>query len=384
MIYRTFEETVEINEYRNEALKRKMRNLGADFKGIGQFEFECLECLEHLYAANANLPYPIIVEETTERTGATLTNDEKYIINFNKHDIRKLYFYIDEIFGKQWSETKVEYMKDVHDYYRYQHSIYEQSMFRKYDNCRSEIQDYITKIAIWFITLHEYSHITNGHLKYLAYRKNKCEKAPKNEIRAMELHADLSAADELLRIMFCWEKKVGTNQRIVKLDGKYPGVTYFDDVIIGIIAAYISMRCFLKKDFWDEYSIGMYRGDNDDHPITELRMAVIFNAFVGGMMDHYPKIEDKKQFAYQAYTTVQQFEKFYFVNKGKSEPPYLTEINYVPTELLRTEKGKEYYKEVFDDVLQLNQTLERFKYVMTKIDGTWVDYETLPERLFWN
>lgn len=80
---------------------------------------------------------------------------------------------------------------------------------------------------------------------------------------------------------------------------------------------------------------------------------------------------------------VEQFEEFYFQNKGR-EDEWIKAIQYNPTQLLRTKIGQEYYREMFEYLLALNDILEPYTISRGRIEGEWCDYETLPERMFWS
>ncbi len=55
---------------------------------------------------------------------------------------------------------------------------------------------------------------------------------------------------------------------------------------------------------------------------------------------------------------------------------------YTPPELMRTEKGKEYYQGEFEALMELNDILEKYTETLLKIEGEWIDYQTLPEKIF--
>ena len=69
-----------------------------------------------------------------------------------------------------------------------------------------------------------------------------------------------------------------------------------------------------------------------------------------------------------------------FANQSNSEKDRLY---YKPTELLRTETGKQYYHLLFDSVLSLNNLLKGYSNTQQMLTGQWTDYETLPERMYW-
>ena len=105
--------------------------------------------------------------------------------------------------------------------------------------------------------------------------------------RAMELHADITAARYLLDILYDAEKYVGVEQIVIQNNGKDPGVTFCDNVAFTTIAAYLALRCFLKSEYWDEYTVGIHRGNYESHPLTELRMSIVFNVFLQGILEHF-------------------------------------------------------------------------------------------------
>ena len=76
---------------------------------------------------------------------------------------------------------------------------------------------------------------------------------------------------------------------------------------------------------------------------------------------------------------VTQFEDFLFQNE---ELPEDKKLFFSPTELLRTRAGKEYYKRIFDALLELNDILDKYSKTLNKVEGEWVDYTTLPDTIF--
>lgn len=131
---------------------------------------------------------------------------------------------------------------------------------------------------------------------------------------------------------------------------------------------------------WDEYTVGLHEMKGEDHPLTELRMAIVYNVFLQGVIELGEGPCESHIFANSLFRAVQQFEEFWFQNHSLNEED---KLYYKLTELLRTEKGKEYYYKIFDKVMGLNNLLKDYIDTLSVVEGQWTDYETLPERMYW-
>ena len=388
MIFDGHLELRERNDLRFAGLDRKRKMLGPRFKGAGALEMEAFECLEHLMQKDSSLPFVEIVEYEgdEENTGSysEISPDGFFKIYIDAKEVARLQLYIEEIFGKPWSDDKIRMMKEQRKvtYHRYEQSIYDLPFFRFFAGCKVNIEEFVSRIALWFIILHEYAHVKNGHLRYKQFMKLNGTPVPREVSQAMELHADITAATWLLEILFDSEKFIGKKQIVVQNNGKNPGVVFADNVAFMAIAAYLSLRCYLKEAFWDEWSVGMHRGNPNTHPMTELRMSVVYNVLLQGVLTYFAGTTYQTSMANSMLATVSGFEKFYFQNEGH-EDEWVGRVQYIPTELLRTDVGKAYYKEVFENVLDLNRLLSPYTNTPSRVEGTWCDYETLPERMFW-
>lgn len=393
MIFDGHLELRERNDLRWAGFERKRKMLGKACKGAGQIEMEAFECLEHLMQKDASLPFVEIVElgdtpdnaDQNKRTYSEILPDGRFKIHIYVQEVARLQLYIDEIFGKPWSDEKIKLMCEQRgvNYHRYDQSIYELPQFQFFSGCKSNLEEYVCRMALWFIILHEYAHVKNGHLRYKQRMDREGTPISLEVSQALELHADITAASWLLDIIFDSEKFVGQKQIVVQNNGKNPGVAYGDNVAFMAIAAYLSLRCYLKENCWDEWSVGIYRGNSNAHPMTELRMSVVYNVLLQGVLTHFSGTAHQLGIANGMLQIVSGFEKFYFNNEGH-EDEWTQRIQYIPTELLRTEEGKQYYHEVFEQVLKLNDLLDAYTDIPSVVEGAWCDYKTLPERMFWN
>lgn len=379
MIARTMDEMRETNDLRHEATLRFLRMLPEEPLSLGVREWECLEVLEYQFQADPTLPYVHLT--VTDRAGGSQCGrrekdgrpTEDYAIRLSRRDMERLDFYVEEIFGRPWSEEKRAYMQQAHRYRGYEQSLFDCPLFQKYEPCRSDLQDYVTRVGRWFLTLHEYAHIKCGHLNYLDAVRAAGETVDVMTHRAMELHADMVAVEDLLAVLRGWERRVGTMQIVVDRPGR-PSITYFDQVVMAVIAACLSLRCFLKRDTWDTYSIPLHESNRERHPLTEVRMAVVFNQFLAGMCRHYEGQTEANLLAAQAFRTLEEFETFYFANRGEADSPWCQTLQYRPMELIYTAQGRDYYRDLFPRLLSLNELLEPYTYTHTTMSGRWEDY----------
>ena len=396
MIFPGHMELFDIADYRERAMHRKMDYYAQHYPeqqfSVNQLEFEILECIERIREKEV-LPFVDVIEKNSAsdaRTSPTVDVPKvwcdfneygDYIITYDWNMAVKLGRYVEFIFGKPWTELQISLRKNMGIAYKqYEKSIYDFPAFKKFDACRVNLADYIRKMASWFIGLHELAHIKNGHLYLIRAVNNKKKNISLDTRRALELHADISASVMLLNILTNWQKYVGVPQRIRQDNGKNPGITYCDEIAYAALAAYLALRCCLKHERWDEYTVCTHEFMAEGHPLTELRMAVIYNILLQGLMDLGTNREEKLIFASNFQRMIQQFEDFWFENVAEEGEE---QFFYKPTELLRTEAGKQYYHKLFDELIGLGDLLKEYTDHLVVVEGKWMDYETLPERMLW-
>ena len=196
---------------------------------------------------------------------------------------------------------------------------------------------------------------------------------------SLEIHADMVAAEFLAEIIASWQKYVGIKRIEVHPNGQNPGITYCDEISFAALAAYLSLRCFLTDKKWDEWTIGLHYGDRTTHPLLQLRLSIVFNCLLRSLSEIAENETERRVFIQHFVNMVTQFEDFLFQNE---ELPEDKKLFFSPTELLRTRAGKEYYKRIFDALLELNDILDKYSKTLNKVEGEWVDYTTLPDTIF--
>ena len=395
MIFPGYFELIDINEYRDSAMKRKMSHCeaqGRKFGGVSSLEFEILEAIERTRDYNSDFPYVEVIEkgdakdarrsaDPSPRVFCDFTENGDLGIFYDWQMPVKIGRYVGLIFDEPLKDWQIKLReKDGIEYKPFEHSIYDFPAFQRFAVCKFNLTEYVRKMAGWFIGLHELGHIVNGHLLLMNEVNAQKVSIDLNTRRALEIHSDITAATLLLQIMGNWQKYVGVRQPVPQLNGKNPGITYCDEVTFGALAVYIALRMFLTHEQWDEYTVAFHEMDREKHPLTELRMAIVYNVFLQGIIDLGETEEEKNIFANSFYQAVRQFEDFIFINQSKSDE---NKLYYKPTELLRTKKGKKYYHTLFDSVLKLNDLLKRYSTTQRKVTGQWADYETLPEKIYW-
>ena len=386
MIFKGHLELKDIVEYRNRALKRKFA-LVPDIKGIGQYEFEFLECFERLIELYPEFPYVLFCETDelynykSRRVFSTVNKEGCYTISYSCGDIGEFQKYTNLIFGKPWSECKIDVVeRNGKPYKPYEYSVYSFPYFSRFECCRLNVEKYVNKMSIWFKSLHEYAHIINGHIDLKAAMLNGDEEYNVELLRAMELHADMTAASYMLIIMKQWKKYVGCSQIVKQTNGKDPGISFCDDVVFAAVAAYLALRSNLTSEYWDEFTVGIHEMNKETHPLTELRMLVVYNVFLLGVIEYGDEYGDGSGFGKTLYNAIVSLEDFFYKNCASEKEK--REI-YRPKDLLRTKKGKAYYQKMFDSVMRLGCKLKDYEIVGNEVSGEWLDYETLPEMDFW-
>ena len=393
MIFKGMSELIDKNEYRMKAWDRKKKYCdvnGQTFVGVGQLEWEILEALERIYCIHGNLPYV----KVTEEGDASKTRKEAapcYRIRSNKGETNYNIIcpwglpvvigrYIGSVFDKPLSKERLEWMrKNGVDFPEYAKSIYDFPAFEEFKVCKKEISNYIRTMAIWFVSLHEFGHIINGHNDLMEAVNRNADSVTPEQRKALEIHADMVAAEFLAEIIASWQKYVGIKRIEVHPNGQNPGITYCDEISFAALAAYLSLRCFLTDKKWDEWTIGLHYGDRTTHPLLQLRLSIVFNCILRSLSEIAENETERRVFIQHFVNMVTQFEDFLFQNE---ELPEDKKLFFSPTELLRTRAGKEYYKRIFDALLELNDILDKYSKTLNKVEGEWVDYTTLPDTIF--
>lgn len=388
MIFKGHIELFDTVNLREQALKRKMdfyEKNHLNFRGINQIEFDIREVFERVYQIHSDYPYVEFVEEgdlSVSRNKVDLEPracSEKweygYKITFNTDLAVSLGRHIGEIFEDVEFIKSRNRMKGYNPKLTvYEKPIYSYPVFERYSICKNEIQKYVRNIAMWFIALHEYAHIINGHCDFKEDDKERYKNLELEQKRGFEVHADLMAAELLFEIVLSFQKYIGVLQIVPQKNGKNPGLTFFEEMVFATVAVYICLRSFLEKQKWDEWTIGIHNMREISHPLTEIRMTILSNFFLNKLSD-FAKNELEREVLIRDYLyMINQFESFYYENTSEQKDEYDAPAFYNPTELIKTEEGKRYYKELFDSTLKLNELLKGYMIVPSMITGEWKDY----------
>lgn len=395
MIFKGMPELSDINDYRNKAMNRKMRYCeenGIAFKGVGQLEFEIIEALERIYERHGDLPYVMVKEEGD---ASILRQQAKLNTRIRSDIINDCYCIIcpwglpialgrftGSVFHNPLGSETLKMMREKGiKFPEYKKSIFEFPAFQRFSVCKADLSNFIRTMTIWFASLHEFGHIANGHNDLKGAINCGDANITPEQRKALEIHADMTAVQMLLEIISSWQKYVGVVRKEVHLNGTNPGITYCDEISFAALAAYISLRCFLPEEEkkWDEWTIGLHYMDRATHPLVHLRMAIVFNCCLQGLAEIAENETERIIFSQSFVNMVIQFEEFLFQNEGAEERD---RFFFSPTELIRTEEGKEYFKGVFDALLELNEILENYTGTLFRIEGEWIEYETFPKEIF--
>lgn len=391
MIFKGHIELFDTVNFRERALKRKIafyEKNQLNFRGINQIEYNIREVFERVYQIHPDYPYVEFVEEgdlSVSRNKVDLKPNacsEKweygYRITFNTDLAVCLGRHIGEIF------EDVDFIKSRNQMkgYKpkltiYEKTIYSYPAFERYNICKSKIQSYVRNIAMWFIALHEYAHIINGHCDFKEDNKERYENLDLEQKRGFEVHADLMAAELLFEVILSFQKYIGVLQIIPQTNGKNPGLTFFEEMVFATVAVYICLRSFLEKKKWDEWTIKIHEMKGITHPLTEIRMTIISNYLLNKLIDFAANEFEREVLIRDYYYMITQFEKFYYENTSEQKDEYDAPFFYNPSELIKTEEGKKYYKELFDSTLKLNELLKDYMIVQSVISGEWKDYRTI-------
>ena len=389
-----FKGHIELNdqiEYIKRITNRKIdfyRSNNIPFEGINQIEFIIREVLERVYDIHSDYPSVDVKEEgdlSISRNKIDLkprSYSQKwtygYRITMNTDTAVFLGRNIGEIFEDTDFLQKRNQMKGYEPkLHIYQKPIYVFSTFERYQVCKKEIISFILNISLWYISLHEYAHIINGHCDIIEEHNAKIISLNIEQIRALEIHADLMAAELLFDVLKSWEKYVGVSQIVPRVNGKNPGLSFFEEIVFATISVYICMRSFWTDKMWDEWSIGVHEMKGESHPLTELRMAIVSDFLLNKLLDIAKSKEERDSLINQYFSMITQFEAFLFENTA-NKPKCDDVIFYNPTQLIRTKEGKEYFKKIFDTIIGMNDWLESYMLIPNTIVGQWKDYEVIP------
>lgn len=383
MIFNGNKELADIAQYRERAMKRKFSHGGT---GIDQIEFDALECLERLYKLIPELPEADVIQYDSKgkplpgrnrRGHFSIVQDGLGRIYLDFNEIVKTYLYVDELFGEKWSQNRIEHIRNERgfNYKPIDSSIYDYSYFNIYSESKSVISNYISKLTIWFITLHEFSHIACGHLELRNIYKDEGIELERRMFEAMEAQADIVAAEYLTLILLETEKYVGVEQIYPNFNKKNPEPTFCDDVSFAAMAAYLALRGTLKYKFWDEHTVGCHESNQPKHPAPELRISIVYNQILNCVQRYCKKNNKQDSLARSVYIMIRQFEDYCFKIYAGREG--LTKINYCTTDFIRSKEGKAYWQETFENIIELNEKLRTKTNTCIGVDGKWMDYETV-------
>lgn len=392
MIFKGDKELTDLIDFRKRALERKREFYRANnlpFSGINQVESIIREVMERVYEIHPDYPCVEVREDGNLGKSRNKVDLHPYARSQKWENGYRIIFHSDmtiylgrrigEIFADAEFLRKRNNMKGYEPKLKiYDKPIYNFAAYERYQVCKTELIDFLVEISIWYISLHEYAHIINGHCDL----KNDYEadgiSLDIEQWRALEIHADLMAAELLFDVLKSWKKYVGVLQIVPQPNGKNPGLSFFEEIVFATVGVYICMRSFVEEEKWDEWSVRMHEMNQKKHPLAELRMAIVSNFFLNKLLDLAESEVEKSSIMNQYFLMITQFEEFYFENipdRAEDENP----VFYNPTQLIRTEDGKKYFKTIFDTLMSINDLLGKYMVVPTAIEGIWRDYEIIPD-----
>ena len=390
MIFSGHKELADKIDYRDRALKRKQKfclDHELQFSGVDQIEFIIREVMERVYIIHPDYPCVDVAEKgdlSVSRNKVELSpsaysqkTDHGYRITLTDDMPVALGRYIGEIFEDAEFLEKHNQMKGYLPKLKiYEKPIYDFNAYSKYRVCKKELRSFLLEISIWYISLHEYAHIINGHCDLDADCRVRKVSLDIEQKRALEVHADLMAAELLFEVIKSWEKYIGVLQIVPQRNGKNPGLSFLEEIVFATVGVYICFRSFLDDEKWDEWSVRIHEMRRISHPLTEVRMAIVSNFFLNKLLDLAQNAEEYESIKNQFFCMITQYEEFCYENL--SDGSKKDAVFYNPTLLIRTEDGKKYYKELFDATIKLNELLGKYMLVPNILEGKWVDYDIIP------
>ena len=326
-----------LNQLRDDIIKRDEKNLGK-LEGMSYDKnlFILKGALEKVLRILPNLPYSkITIVDNTDRIYTISINSEDEI-KYGKNSITNFKRLITELFN---TDT----------------NIYKYYPFSEYINNKKELIDLLFQYGLEYVLLHEYSHIKDGHLKFL--ENNPKYKNNIDLLRTLEYHADNSALCTILGIY----EVVNHNN---KLEEK------MNNVALICIAVYLQISMIKHKDYiWDILDVEDFNNSKDTtHPLFGFRQYSIFNSIKGKLGKLYYDESMVELFMERVSIAIGNTER---VRQGSEE----ISCKKMPMLITLTHEGHDALKKIHNTWEWVKKLIEPYSYMNLCEFNEWVDTE---------
>lgn len=279
-----------------------------------------------------SLPYSNIeVKEWDNKSIASARySDDKYTIVFNLKVIKKY----------------EEYLKNI---FKNNDSIYNKDSFKKYSSEKNSLCTILYEYGLMYCLLHEYSHIKDGHLKFLA--NNDKYKRDYKTIRTLEYHADNGATSMMVGMLLieCYGR--GDLEEQIKLF---------------TLSAYIMFILSLRYDYrWDIQDIELFERFEDSHPLDGFRQYSLLDSLYSKLSNY--KVEDEvNRIINDVIKMLIDFEKN---RQGNSD----LDLKKVPLMITYTKEGHNSLKQIHNYWSSIESKVNSYSYINQPNYESWAD-----------
>ena len=279
-----------------------------------------------------SLPYSNIeVEERNNKNIASARYiDDKYTIVFNSKVLEKY----------------DDYLKDI---FKNDDSIYNKDSFKKYSSEKNSLHKILYEYGLMYCLLHEYSHIKDGHLKFLA--NNDEHKGNYETIRTLEYHADNGATSMMVGMLLieCYGREDLEEQ-----------------IKLFTLSAYIMFILSLRYDYrWDIQDIEMFEIFKDSHPLDGFRQYSLLDSLYSKLSNY--KVEDEvNRIINDVIKMLIDFEK----NRQRNSD---LDLKKVPLMIAYTKEGHDSLKQIHNYWSSIESKVNYYSYINQPDYEPWVD-----------
>ena len=279
-----------------------------------------------------SLPYSNIeVEEWDNKNIASARySDDKYTIVFNLKVIKKY----------------EEYLKNI---FKNDDCIYNKDSFKKYSSEKNSLCTILYEYGLMYCLLHKYSHIKDGHLKFLA--NNDKYKRDYKTIRTLEYHADNGATSMMVGMLLieCCQRE-----------------DFEEQIKLFTLSAYIMFILSLKDDYrWDIQDIEMFEVFKDSHPIDGFRQYSLLDSLYS-KLSNYKDEDEVNRIINDAIKMLIDFERNHQGNLD-------LDFKKVPLMITYTEEGHNSLKKIHNHWSNIENIVNPYSYINYPNYEPWVD-----------
>lgn len=332
MIYRIFN-LRKIGELRQKAMYLDKIN-NVDCEDYNNDLFILKSCIvEVTQYIQRDLPFAEVrIEDYDNKNIASaIYKDNKYTIIFNRHVLNIFKNHLKNIF-----------IDDT--------NIYNEDSFKIYENEKKELCDLIYEYGLMYCLLHEYTHVKEGHLKFLNdypdYKKDY------ETIRTLEFRADNGAASMM------------TGIAVVELFSDFENLE--KNISLFTLSAYILINLFTRDNYtWDIQDVEIFEQCKDNHPPYGYRQYILLDSMLTKL---YELLNEEKvnKIGNSVIKMIYDFEKYRQGNENLN-------LKQIPLTILYTPEGHESLKQIHTHWSNIQNLVIPYSHSYQPFYIPWVD-----------